>query len=51
MAIGILPGAATANLNNAAAHGFSEILYTYSSGAGNNAALLPASTRILLGTT
>jgi len=26
MAIGI-PGAATANLNNAAAHGFSEILY------------------------
>jgi K+-transporting ATPase ATPase A chain len=30
------PGAATANLNNAAAHGFSEILYTYSSGAGNN---------------
>ena len=30
------PGPATANLNNAAAHGFSEILYTYSSGAGNN---------------
>jgi K+-transporting ATPase ATPase A chain len=30
------PGPATANLNNAAAHGFSEILYAYSSGAGNN---------------
>jgi K+-transporting ATPase ATPase A chain len=30
------PGPATANLNNAGAHGFSEILYTYSSGAGNN---------------
>jgi potassium-transporting ATPase potassium-binding subunit len=30
------PGAATANLNNSGAHGFSEILYTYSSGAGNN---------------
>ena len=30
------PGPATANLNNNAAHGFSEILYTYSSGAGNN---------------
>jgi K+-transporting ATPase ATPase A chain len=30
------PGAAIANLNNAAAHGFSEILYTYASGAGNN---------------
>jgi K+-transporting ATPase ATPase A chain len=30
------PGPATANLNNGAAHGFSEILYTYSSGAGNN---------------
>jgi potassium-transporting ATPase potassium-binding subunit len=31
-----LPGAATANTNNNAAHGFSEILYAYSSGAGNN---------------
>jgi potassium-transporting ATPase potassium-binding subunit len=30
------PGAATANTNNNAAHGFSEILYAYSSGAGNN---------------
>jgi K+-transporting ATPase ATPase A chain len=30
------PGAATANLGNGGAHGFSEILYTYSSGAGNN---------------
>ena len=30
------PGAATANLNNAGAHGFSEILYAYTSGAGNN---------------
>jgi K+-transporting ATPase ATPase A chain len=30
------PGPAAANTNNAAAHGFSEILYTYSSGAGNN---------------
>jgi K+-transporting ATPase ATPase A chain len=30
------PGPATANLNNSGAHGFSEILYTYSSGAGNN---------------
>jgi len=30
------PGPAIANLNNNAAHGFSEILYTYSSGAGNN---------------
>jgi potassium-transporting ATPase potassium-binding subunit len=30
------PGPATANLNNGSAHGFSEILYTYSSGAGNN---------------
>jgi potassium-transporting ATPase potassium-binding subunit len=30
------PGAATANTNNNAAHGFSEILYSYSSGAGNN---------------
>jgi len=31
-----VPGPATANTNNGAAHGFSEILYTYSSGAGNN---------------
>jgi K+-transporting ATPase ATPase A chain len=30
------PGAAAANTNNAAAHGLSEILYAYSSGAGNN---------------
>jgi K+-transporting ATPase ATPase A chain len=30
------PGPATANLNNAGAHGFSEILYSYSSAAGNN---------------
>lgn len=30
------PGAATANLNNAGAHGFSEELYAYSSGTGNN---------------
>src|ERR1700676_1727384 len=30
------PGPATANTNNGAAHGFSEILYSYSSGAGNN---------------
>src|SRR3984893_13252169 len=30
------PGPATANLNNGAAHGFAEILYAYSSGAGNN---------------
>ena len=30
------PGPATANLNNGAAHGFSEILYAYSSAAGNN---------------
>ena len=30
------PGPATANLNNGGAHGFSEILYTYSSAAGNN---------------
>ncbi|HXE64012.1 MAG TPA: potassium-transporting ATPase subunit KdpA [Bryobacteraceae bacterium] len=29
-------GAATANLNNAGAHGFSEILYAYSSATGNN---------------
>ena len=30
------PGPAIANTNNNAAHGFSEILYAYSSGAGNN---------------
>src|ERR1700680_2175695 len=30
------PGPAIANLNNGGPHGFSEILYTYSSGAGNN---------------
>jgi potassium-transporting ATPase potassium-binding subunit len=30
------PGPSTANLNNGGAHGFSEILYSYSSGAGNN---------------
>src|ERR1039457_4477327 len=30
------PGPATANLNNGGPHGFSEILYTYSSAAGNN---------------
>src|ERR1700694_1199208 len=30
------PGPATANLNNGGAHGFSEILYAYSSAAGNN---------------
>jgi K+-transporting ATPase ATPase A chain len=30
------PGAAAANVNNGGPHGFSEILYTYSSGAGNN---------------
>ena len=30
------PGAATANLTNSGAHGFSEILYAYSSGTGNN---------------
>jgi potassium-transporting ATPase potassium-binding subunit len=29
-------GPATGNLGNGGAHGFSEILYTYSSGAGNN---------------
>jgi K+-transporting ATPase ATPase A chain len=29
-------GAATGNLNNSGSHGFSEILYAYSSGAGNN---------------
>lgn len=30
------PGPAAANINNNVAHGFSEILYAYSSGAGNN---------------
>jgi K+-transporting ATPase ATPase A chain len=30
------PGPTTANLNNGGAHGFSEILYAYTSGAGNN---------------
>jgi potassium-transporting ATPase potassium-binding subunit len=30
------PGPATANLTNSGAHGFSEILYAYSSGTGNN---------------
>ena len=30
------PGAATNNLNNAGAHGFSEILYAYTSGTANN---------------
>jgi K+-transporting ATPase ATPase A chain len=30
------PGAAVANLGNGGAHGFSELLYTYSSAAGNN---------------
>ena len=30
------PGAATANVNNTGPHGFSEILYAYSSGTGNN---------------
>ncbi len=30
------PGAATANLGNPGAHGFSEILYAYTSGTGNN---------------
>jgi K+-transporting ATPase ATPase A chain len=30
------PGPATANLNNGGPHGFSEILYSYSSAAGNN---------------
>ncbi|HEU0123697.1 MAG TPA: potassium-transporting ATPase subunit KdpA [Bryobacteraceae bacterium] len=29
-------GAATANLNNSGPHGFSEILYAYASGTGNN---------------
>ena len=30
------PGEATANTNNGGPHGFSEIMYTYSSGTGNN---------------
>ena len=30
------PGATTANLNNHGPHGFSEVLYSYSSGTGNN---------------
>jgi len=30
------PGPATANVNNSGPHGLSEILYAYSSGAGNN---------------
>jgi potassium-transporting ATPase potassium-binding subunit len=30
------PGPTAANVNNGGPHGFSEILYTYSSGAGNN---------------
>jgi K+-transporting ATPase ATPase A chain len=30
------PGPATANTNNGGAHGFSEMLYAYTSGAGNN---------------
>jgi K+-transporting ATPase ATPase A chain len=30
------PGATTANLNNNGPHGFSELLYAYSSGTGNN---------------
>jgi potassium-transporting ATPase potassium-binding subunit len=30
------PGAATANIGNSGPHGLSEILYAYSSGAGNN---------------
>jgi K+-transporting ATPase ATPase A chain len=30
------PGPATANLNNAGPHGFSEVLYAYSSGSENN---------------
>ncbi len=34
------PGPAAANTNNNAAHGFSEILYAYSSGAGNNGSAL-----------
>jgi K+-transporting ATPase ATPase A chain len=30
------PGPAVANVNNPGPHGFSEVLYAYSSGAGNN---------------
>jgi potassium-transporting ATPase potassium-binding subunit len=30
------PGTPTANINNGGPHGFSEILYAYASGAGNN---------------
>ena len=30
------PGSTTANLNNSGPHGFSEMLYSYSSGTGNN---------------
>jgi potassium-transporting ATPase potassium-binding subunit len=30
------PGAATANMNNNGPHGFSEIMYAYTSGTGNN---------------
>ena len=30
------PGPAAANINNAGPHGFSEILYAYTSGTGNN---------------
>ncbi|HET8549942.1 MAG TPA: potassium-transporting ATPase subunit KdpA, partial [Bryobacteraceae bacterium] len=30
------PGAANANINNSGPHGFSEILYAYASGTGNN---------------
>ena len=30
------PGVTTANINNSGPHGFSEILYAYTSGAGNN---------------
>ncbi len=36
MATGILPGPATANLNNAGPHGLSEILYTFTSQTENN---------------
>jgi K+-transporting ATPase ATPase A chain len=32
----VVYGAATGNLNNAGPHGFSEILYAYASGTGNN---------------
>ena len=34
------PGPAAANTNNNGAHGFSEILYAYSTGAGNNGSAL-----------